>query len=152
MNCSLAQTLNIIGERWTLLILREAFFGVKKFSRFHENLDIARNVLTHRLSSLVQHGILDRVQSTPNGHAEYQLTQKGLDLQPILIAMNHWGDKYVPHPRGKRLEFVERETGKPIRRTAIWSQDGNALNAKDITAVPGPGLGSEQHVASRKEH
>lgn len=140
MNCSLAQTLDIIGERWTLLILRDAFFGVRRFARFQEHLGIARNVLASRLSRLVEEDILEKVSKSEGGHAEYVLTEKGLALQPVLLAMTHWGDEYKPNPNGKRLEFVDRKTDLPIRRMSAISHDGRSLSPREIKAVPGPGL------------
>ena len=140
MNCSLAQTLNVIGERWTLLILRDAFFGVKRFSHFQENLGIAKNVLSARLHQLVEEEILEKRTLGERGHAEYVLTEKGLALQPILLAMTHWGDEFEPNPDGKRLVFVERGTERPIRSMAVMSEDGRPLTAREVKAVAGPGL------------
>ncbi len=141
MNCSLAQTLDVIGERWTLLILRDAFFGTKRFEQFQKNLDIARNILTARLNRLVDEGILAK-RPIDGGRFEYVLTDKGLDLQPVLLAMTHWGDKYKPNAKGKRLVFVERATGKPIAPMAVHATDGRVLKPRDIKAKPGPGLRS----------
>ena len=140
MNCSLAQTLDIIGERWTLLILRDAFFGARKFSQFQESLGIARNILTTRLNRLVDEGILDKQTEPKGSHPEYRLTDKGLALQPVLLAMTHWGDEYKAHPKGARLTFVERDTQLPIRPMAAISQDGRSLAPRDIQAVQGPAL------------
>ena len=139
MNCSLAQTLNIIGERWTLLILRDAFFGVKRFGQFERSLGIAKNILSARLNMLIDEGIMERRTSPEGGRAEYVLTEQGLDLQPILLSMTHWGDKHRPHPKGDRLVFVDRETDKPIRRMAVISEDGQVLRPRDIRATWGPG-------------
>jgi DNA-binding HxlR family transcriptional regulator len=138
MNCSLAQTLDVIGERWTLLILRDAFFGTKRFDQFHNSLGIARNILTARLNRLVDEGILERRRTEDSRH-EYVLTEKGLDLQPVLLAMTHWGDRYKPNPEGDRLVFVERATGEPIQRMSVRSSDGRALKPREIKATPGPG-------------
>jgi DNA-binding HxlR family transcriptional regulator len=82
LNCSLAQTLNIVGERWTLLILRDAFFGAKRFGQFERNLGIAKNILAARLGRLVEEGIMEKRDSDEGAHAEYVLTEAGLDLQP----------------------------------------------------------------------
>ena len=141
MNCSLAQTLSVVGERWTLLILRDAFFGLKRFSQFERNLGIAKNILSARLTMLVEEGILERRESQKDGRTEYVLTDKGLDLQPMLLSMTHWGDKHRPNSDGQRLIFVERETGRPIQRMSVRDEDGQVLNPKDIKATPGPGLG-----------
>lgn len=140
MNCSLAQTLNVIGERWTLLILRDAFFGSRRFGQFERSLGIAKNILTSRINALVDEGILEKRVSEEGAHSEYILTEKGLALQPVLLAMTHWGDKYKPDPRGKRLVFVERATGKPIREMSVVSKDGRALHPRDIQAKTGPAL------------
>lgn len=140
MNCSLAQTLDIIGERWTLLILRDAFFGVKKFGKFQEHLGVAKNILASRLTRLVEEGIFEKITKTDGGHPDYVLTKKGLALQPILLSMTHWGDEYKPNPKGLRLQFIERKSETPIRRMAPTSEDGRSLSPREIMAVPGPGL------------
>jgi DNA-binding HxlR family transcriptional regulator len=140
MNCSLAQTLNIIGERWTLLILRDAFFGTKRFGQFERSLGIAKNILSARLNMLVEEGIMARRESTEGAHTEYVLTEQGLDLQPVLLSMTHWGDRHRPNPKGERIIFVERENDKPIRRMGVTSEDGRALQPRDIRAVAGPAL------------
>jgi DNA-binding HxlR family transcriptional regulator len=146
MNCSLAQTLEIVGERWTLLILRDAFFGSKRFGQFERSLGIAKNILTARLAVLTEEGILDKRDSDDGAHAIYVLTEKGLDLQPILISMTHWGDKYKANPAGDRLVFVDREQGEPIRRMSVIAQDGRALAPREIKAVPGPGLTDSEQI------
>lgn len=138
MNCSLAQTLDVIGERWTLLILRDAFFGVKRFNHFERNLGIAKNILCARLARLVEEGLMEKRDSEEGAHPEYVLTDAGRDLQPVLLAMTHWGDRYKPDPRGQRLVFVERATGRPIRPMAAVSEDGRSLSPEQIRAVAGP--------------
>jgi DNA-binding HxlR family transcriptional regulator len=143
MNCSLAQTLNIVGERWTLLILRDAFFGSKRFGQFERSLGIAKNILSARLSMLVEEGILERREASEGAHTEYVLTERGLDLQPVLISMTHWGDRHRPNAQGDRLIFVERENGKPIRPMSVISEDGRTLLPREIRAVAGPALEEE---------
>jgi DNA-binding HxlR family transcriptional regulator len=143
MNCSLAQTLSIIGERWTLLILRDAFFGAKRFGQFQRSLGIAKNILSARLTMLVEEGILERRESSEGAHTEYALTDRGLDLQPVLLSMTHWGDKHRPNTEGDRLIFTERESGKPIRRMGVVSEDGRTLQAREVRAVAGPGIGEQ---------
>ena len=137
-NCSLAQTLSVIGEHWTMLIIRDAFFGVRRFDEFHKSLGIARNVLSDRLKKLVQAGILEKREGA--GHSEYRLTDKGIELQPVMIAMTHWGDKHMPNPDGERVTFVDRKHGKPIKRMGVYAADGRRLGPRDIRAVRGPGL------------
>ena len=140
MNCSLAQTLNIVGERWTLLILRDAFFGARRFSQFERNLGIAKNILSARLNMLVHEGIMERRESTEDARAEYVLTELGWDLQPLLLSMTHWGDKHRPHPKGQRLVFVDRESGRPIQPMTVRSEDGRSLNPHEVRATAGPAL------------
>lgn len=141
MNCALAQTLEVIGERWTLMILRDAFFGAKRFSQFEQNLGISKNILTTRLNQLVQEGIMERRDPAHGAHQEYVLTSKGYDLQPVLLSLMQWGEKHRPNPRGQRLVFVERDTGEPIRPVGPTSQDGRPLEPRQIRATAGPGVG-----------
>ncbi|MCB1686031.1 MAG: helix-turn-helix domain-containing protein [Pseudomonadales bacterium] len=144
-NCSLAQTLSVIGEHWTMLIIRDAFFGLRRFDQFQKSLGIARNVLSDRLKKLVQAGVLEK--SAGPGHPEYRLTEKGLALQPVMIAMTHWGDTYMPHPDGDRLTFVDRQDGKPIQPVGIHAADGRRLAPKEIRARAGPGLRGAEFFA-----
>lgn len=137
-NCSLAQTLSVIGEHWTMLIIRDAFFGLHRFDQFQKSLGIARNVLSDRLKKLVQAGILTK--SDGPGRPEYRLTEKGLALQPVMIAMTQWGDTYMPHPDGDRLTFVDRQDGKPIQPVRIHAANGRPLKPKEVRVRTGPGL------------
>ena len=109
-NCSVARALEIVGERWTLLIVRDAFLGLSRFEQFQESLGIARNVLTERLNRLVDEGIFERVRYSERPERfEYRLTRKGRDLQIALTGLVQWGDKYVSEsPRGS-----ESGTGRP---------------------------------------
>jgi DNA-binding HxlR family transcriptional regulator len=139
MNCSLAQTLEVIGERWTLLVLRDAFFGARRFEEFQRSLGIARNILSARLNRLVEEGILEK-RPIASSRFEYVLTEKGLDLQPVLLAMTHWGDRYKPNPKGSRIVFVDRENGQPIQPMAVHAADGRVLKPREVRARTGPGL------------
>lgn len=148
MNCPLAQTLEVVGERWTLLILRDVFFGQRRFDDIQASLGIARNILTLRLQRLVAEGILAR-QPGERGRFEYVLTEKGLDLQPVLLALAQWGEQHRPNPKGPRLHFVERATNEPIAPLAPRSADGRVLSAREIRAVAGPGLEGQPLGRSR---
>lgn len=143
-NCSLAQTLSVIGEHWTLLIIRDAFFGLRRFAQFHKSLGISRNILSDRLKKLVQEGVLEKSEGP--GHPEYRLTEKGIALQPILIAMTQWGESYMPHPNGERIVFVDRQNGKPIKPMGIHAEDGRRLKPQDIKTRLGPGVWHESLV------
>ena len=131
MNCSLAQTLSVVGERWSLLIIRDASFGVSRFDDFQKSLGVARNMLSTRLKQLTEAGILVR---TPDeqGRFEYRLTEKGWDLMPVLLAMTHWGDRHMPPEQGERVTFVDKSKGRPIAPMAIRDADGKVLKYNEI--------------------
>ena len=142
MNCSLAQSLEIVGERWSLLIIRDTAFGIRRFDDIQKSLGIARNILTQRLSKLTNEGILVKARGKA-GRMEYQLTDKGWDLQPLLLSLFQWGEKYQPHPKGERMCFVDRTSGNPIQPMAVRSSDGRLLKSADVWAKHGPGLNKE---------
>ncbi len=139
MNCSVAQALTILGERWTLLIMRDALFGARRFVQFERSLGIARNILTTRLNMLVEEGLLEKRTAAETQHPEYVPTQAGRDLEPVLLAITHWGDKYRPHPDGPRLTFVDKERGVPILPMHAVTEDGRSLAPGELSAVLGPG-------------
>ena len=119
---SLARALEVVGERWTLLIVRDAFFGLRRFNQFQESLGIARNVLTDRLNRLVQEGILERVRYSERPERyEYRITPKGRDLQIVLVALRRWGTKHLsekpPASRGRR-RTSSRPWPRSCRRAA----------------------------------
>src|SRR5207244_11440955 len=102
-NCSIARTLQVVGEKWTLLILRESFYGATRFEQFHRVLNCPRNLLSERLTKLVEEGILERSEyREPGSRArnEYRMTDKGRDLMPALLALMQWGDHYTADPEG----------------------------------------------------
>jgi DNA-binding HxlR family transcriptional regulator len=140
MPCSIARTLEIVGDWWTLLIVREAFFGRCRFGEFEKALGIAPNVLINRLGKLVEGGILVVSAESQNGRAmAYRLSPKGRDLFPILVAMVQWGDQHSEWPEGPPVRIVERSTGRDIAPLVMRSQDGKPLGVRDVTAVAGPG-------------
>jgi len=133
-HCSIAATLEIVGDRWTLLVLREAFLGTRRFGDFQERLGIARNVLSDRLARLVEEEILDRVryQERPE-RFEYRLTDKGVDLWPVIVALLHWGDRYAIE--GERpVVLRHRDCGGEIDDRRICRACGAPLEARDVTA------------------
>lgn len=144
LNCSIADTLDLIGEGWTILILREAFFGSRRFEDFQKHLGIARNILTTRLQKLVDGGVLERapIKEGAKRH-EYRLTPMGRDLYPVLIALTQWGDRWLRSSRGAPVRFVERSTGEEIADVDIRSKDGRVIKARDLGLVPGPGATDE---------
>ena len=144
LRLSIAHVLDIIGEGWSLLIIREAFFGTRRFEEFQSRLGIARNILTARLKKLCANEILDRVPVREGAKRhEYVLTDKGKDMMPLLIALTQWGDKWVFGKNNEPFIFLDREHGRPISRIRVYSADGNALRPRDIMVEAGPGASGE---------
>lgn len=139
MHCSVAQCLEVVGEWWSMLILRDAFLGVTRFDQFQERLGISRNILSQRLSRLVDEGILDKLAYSEHPpRYDYRLTAKGRDLWPLLTAMRQWGDKYAA-PEGPPLQVLHKGCGKVSQAVMTCSVCGERLNARDVRAVAGPG-------------
>jgi len=144
LNCSVAHALDLIGEWWTMLILREAFFGTRRFEDFQRHLGIARNILTTRLCKLCDSGILDRVPVKDGARRqEYRLTSMGRDLLPILVALTQWGDRWILGPEAAPIKYVHRATGEEIAAVTIQARNGQSLMARDILLLPGPGATKE---------
>lgn len=137
MNCSVARTLEIVGEWWSMLIIREAFFGIRRFDDMQERLGIARNVLAARLHSLVEDGILERrlYQERPE-RFEYRLTEKGFDLYPVLVAMMRWGDRWTAGAEGPPLALVHQGCGEATIPTLTCSECGEPLSARNVRPQP----------------
>ena len=144
LNCSVAHALDRIGEWWTMLILREAFFGTRRFEDFQRHLGIARNILTIRLCKLCDSGILERVPVKDGARRqEYRLTNMGRDLLPILVALTQWGDRWILGSEGVPIKYIHRATGEEIADVTIRARDGQPLRARDILLIPGPGATEE---------
>jgi DNA-binding HxlR family transcriptional regulator len=137
--CSIARALEYVGERWTLLILRDLFLGVRRFDVLQRRLGIARNVLTARLEKLVAGGIVERrpYSERPLRH-DYRLTEKGLDLWPVLVALLQWGDRYDA-PDGPPVLLRHRDCGGTPDSHRICDRCGAALEVRDVLALAGPG-------------
>jgi DNA-binding HxlR family transcriptional regulator len=139
MHCSVAQCLEVIGEWWSMLIIRDAFLGVTRFDQFQERLGISRNVLNQRLAHLVEAGVLVKVPYLDHPpRYDYRLTEKGRDLWPVLTTMRQWGDKYAA-PEGPPLEVIHKECGHPLDAVMTCSACGQRVAARDARAVKGPG-------------
>jgi DNA-binding HxlR family transcriptional regulator len=138
VNCSVAQCLEVIGEWWTMLIVRDIFLGVTRFDDICARLGISRNVLTDRLEHLVDHGVIERqpYQDHPVRY-DYRLTAKGRDLWPVIDAMREWGDRYAA-PDGPRLELIHRGCGHHTHAVLSCSECGEPLDSTNVKAVPGP--------------
>lgn len=140
MNCSIARALDQIGERWSLLIIRECSLGTVRFDAFQQRLGIARNVLTNRLNDLTEQGILEKVPlGDSNRFFEYRLTQKGEELYPVLIALMQWGDRWITTKHRAPLKVVDDRTGREIAEISLRSADGRVLSMRDVRLEAGPG-------------
>jgi DNA-binding HxlR family transcriptional regulator len=138
--CSIAESLEVIGERWSLLIVRDVLNGNRRFGEIQGSLGVARNVLSARLQRLLAEGILERrpYQQSPE-RFEYFLTEKGLNLWPALIALLNWGDRYSTNPDGPPKIIIHKECGGRVSDRGICEECGQVLNARDARQIPGPG-------------
>ncbi|HEX8415438.1 MAG TPA: helix-turn-helix domain-containing protein [Sphingomicrobium sp.] len=139
-DCSIARTMAVIGDRWTLMILRECFLRVRRFDDFQTHLGIGRAILADRLSLLIAHDVLAKVQyqSHPPRY-DYRLTNKGRDLHPILMAIVHWGDTHMTGPAGRPVLHEHHVCGRTFDPVMTCSECGEALAASTVSVRPGPG-------------
>ncbi|WP_203917221.1 winged helix-turn-helix transcriptional regulator [Rugosimonospora africana] len=141
-NCTIGRTMEILGERWTLVVLREIFSGLRRFEEMRERTNIPRQVLANRLALLLDHGILRRhPYQEPGARAryEYRLTPKGFDLYPILVAVREWGDRYLADPEGPSLRHEHRDCGAEVRAELRCEAGHRLESARDVLPRPGPG-------------
>jgi DNA-binding HxlR family transcriptional regulator len=138
-NCSIARTLELVGERWTMLVIREAFLGRRRFDELADRLGIARNVLAARLARLVEEGVLERhrYQERPE-RFEYHLTAKGRDLWPVLMSLLQFGDRHYA-PAGAPMLITHRGCGGALTAHLTCDRCGAELALQDVQAGPGPG-------------
>ncbi|HEX8626155.1 MAG TPA: helix-turn-helix domain-containing protein [Allosphingosinicella sp.] len=145
--CGIGAALEVVGERWSFLILRGAFNGLRHFEEFQTNLGIARNILSNRLGRLVEHGILRRDPDPADRRkVTYRLTEKGRDLLPVLLSLRQWGERWISgHPSNPVL--VDRYTRKPIAPMTVQSADGRELTLRDMEWVDRDDLDREANAA-----
>lgn len=145
MRCPVARSMAVLGERWAMLVLREAFYGTTRFDAFERNLGIAPNILAARLRDLTGHGLLERVPlaeaSGPGARHEYRLTEKGRDFFPAYLALKAWADRWMTGPEGPPVVLEEAATGQPVRPAVTLSAAGTPLRPEDVRVLPGPGAG-----------
>ena len=139
-SCSIAGALEVVGERWSLLIVRDILLGLRRFDELQAHLGIARNVLQTRLERLQEHDVIERVpyQQHPLRH-EYRLTEKGLDLWPTIVALMKWGDRYAAPEGGPAVLIEHRGCGGSVDEHRICERCGAKLKARDAVGRPGPG-------------
>ena len=140
--CTIGRAMDILGEKWTLVVMREVFNGIWRFDDMRVRTKIPRQVLANRLASLVEHGILRRQPYQEPGarvRHEYRLTPKGLDLYPMLIAVAEWGNRYLAEPEGPPLEFVHRDCESPVHMEMHCAAGHAVTEPRDVLPRPGPG-------------
>jgi DNA-binding HxlR family transcriptional regulator len=141
-NCAIGAAVGIIGERPTFLVLREVFNGVRRFDDMQRRTGIPRQVLSQRLGRLVDEGLLRRMPYQESGQRsrdEYRLTDKGLDLYPVLVSLLQWGDRYAVGPAGPPVELRHRDCGEPVHMQLSCAAGHVLDSAREVTPVPGPG-------------
>ena len=139
LDCTIARTLSVIGDRWTLLVLRDAFLGTRRFEAFQGSLGITRHRLADRLAKLVRYGVLrrERYQDRPR-RFEYRLTEKGLDLYAVVVSIAGWGDRHLAGRKGPPVERVHRRCGRVAALRLTCEHCGEPVTARDMQARPGP--------------
>ena len=131
-SCPVARALDIVGDRWALLIVRDAFDGVRRFGQFQENLEIARNILTDRLRRLVEAGVLEVIPASDgSAYQEYILTPKGEALFPVIVTLRQWGEGNLFQRGEKRSQLLDRASGKPVPKLTLRGQGGETLAPSD---------------------
>jgi DNA-binding HxlR family transcriptional regulator len=146
LSCAIPPAVELIGEKWAFLILRGALNGLQHFEEFQAGLDIARNILSDRLSKLVAGGILERRPDSDDGRRViYSLTAKGEGLLPVVLAMRQWGEEWGYGTM--RVVLADRRDGKPVRKIAVLSHDGRELKLQDLTWVERDSAGSLRTAA-----
>jgi DNA-binding HxlR family transcriptional regulator len=141
-NCSIKRALDVLGEKWTLLVLREAFYGVRRFDDFARALQCGRGVLSARLKTLTEAGVLRRVEyreGDQRPRAEYHLDEKGKDLFTTMLALSQWGERWMPPPEGPVAKVTERESGRPVKAVLSSDPKTKSLGMREIRIAPGPG-------------
>ncbi|NOU31908.1 MAG: helix-turn-helix transcriptional regulator [Polyangiaceae bacterium] len=150
--CSVAHALAVLGERWTILVLREAFYGIRRFDEMQRAIGCARNVLADRLATLVEHGVLARVGYRDEGQRErfeYRLTPMGFEAFPVIVALMQWGDRWLPAPGGPPIEVVHRGCGAKVHAELRCEQAHGALTARDTEPRPLGKVAAPKRKAAR---
>jgi len=140
-NCAIGAAVGVLGERPTFLVLREAFNGVRRFDDMQRRTGMPRQVLSQRLARLVAEGLLRKVRYRVSGQRsrdEYRLTDKGLDLYPVLVALMEWGDRYAGGADGPPVLLRHRDCGEPVRLQLTCAAGHVLESAREVTPVPGP--------------
>jgi DNA-binding HxlR family transcriptional regulator len=139
MKCPIARSLERVGEWWSILILRDAFYGLRRFDEFQKSLGVAPNMLVRRLNALVESGLLERCRYSEHPpRYEYLLTERGRDFRPVLLALLAWGNRHFA-PEGPAVQLVNTRTGALVEPVLVDRDTGELIAGRDFSAVPGPG-------------
>lgn len=138
--CSVARAMDVVGDRWSILLLREAYYGVRRFDEFQYYVGVAPNILSTRLKKFVEAGLMTRVPLPEHsGRYEYVLTEKGRGFFPAYLALKKWGDDWLAEPAGPQVVFRDRESGRPIEYPELRSTRGAPLRLEDVEVIAGSG-------------
>src|ERR1700694_465316 len=147
--CPIARSLDAIGDWWSLLIIRDAFLGIRRFSEFQKNIGLAKNILTVRLRTLVDQGILKTAPASDgSAYQEYVLTAKGRGVFPVLVALRQWSEEFSGEAEGFATRLVDRNKGRPGRKLELRSRDGRLLGDGDTELRPSPGGKRRQGISA----
>jgi DNA-binding HxlR family transcriptional regulator len=147
--CPIARSLDAIGDWWSLLIIRDALLGIRRFSEFQKNIGLAKNILTVRLRTLMDQGILTTAPASDgSAYQEYVLTPKGRGVFPVLVALRQWSEEFCGERDGFPTLLVDRNKGRPVRKLELRSRDGRLLGDGDTEVRPNPGLKRRRRVSA----
>ena len=148
-DCPIARSLDAIGDWWSLLIIRDAFLGLRRFNELQKSIGLAKNILTVRLRALVERGILATAPASDgSAYQEYVLTPKGRGLFPILVAMRQWSEEFSADAGGFPTLLVDRAKGRPVRKLELRSEDGRLLGHGDTELKPNPGVSRRRRISA----
>lgn len=148
-DCPVARSLDVIGDWWSLLIVRDALDGLRRFGEFQKSLGLAKNILTSRLRSLVAHGILELAPASDgSAFQEYVLTTKGRDLFCVVASLRQWGDDHFFQPGEERTRLVDKMDGKPVQKLEVRAKDGRVLLPDDTVVRKAPARGATRTKAT----
>ncbi len=141
VECSIARALSVVGDRWTMMIVRDVFLGIRRFDAMQKDLDLTPHRLSHRLGKLVRDGILARVEYEKRPRRfEYRLTEKGIDLFPLIVVLNTWGDRWMAGRSGAPIELVHRNCGRAIKPALSCPSCKEKMLPREMSLRPGPAL------------
>ncbi len=141
VECSIARALSVVGDRWTMMIVRDVFLGIRRFDAMQKDLDLTPHRLSHRLGKLVRDGILARVEYEKRPRRfEYRLTEKGIDLFPLIVVLNTWGDRWMAGRSGAPIELVHRNCGRAIKPALTCPSCKEKMVPREMSLRPGPAL------------